>query len=141
MYAILYIKLNKWIFRNRIKVIYLCVTITLKSNVMTEHNDRILIDEKLTGMNTRLTKLEAQMASIDTKLTTVVDAILGNSLTKTGGFIEDIKTLKARIEVLEDQAEKAEAFKKRIIWTIGIVVAIAIVLEYLTQLYSNISGK
>ena len=80
---------------------------------MTEHNDRILIDEKLTGMNTRLTKLEVQMTSIDSKLTTVVDAILGNSLTKSGGFIEDIRILKAKI----------------------------IVLEYLTGLYSNLSGK
>ena len=81
------------------------------------------------------------MGSIDAKLTTVVDAILGNSLTKTGGFIDDIKTLKLKIAVLEEQAEKAEAFKKRIIWTIGIVVTIAIILEYLTQLYSNLTGK
>lgn len=100
--------------------------------------EHVLIESNLLSMNTRLTVLEERMVSIDTKLTTVVDAILGNSLTKTGGFIDDIKTLKTKIAILEDKAEKGENFKRRIIWTIGIVVSVAIILEYFTRLYGHL---
>jgi len=63
------------------------------------------------------------MNSIDTKLTQVVDAILGNSLTKTGGFVNDIDELKKKIELLESQVEKQEEFKKKFSWTVGLVTA------------------
>ena len=59
-------------------------------------------------INDRLFELEERIASIDTKLTQVVDAILGNPLTKTGGFINDIQTLKIKMEELEDFEEFGE---------------------------------
>ena len=49
------------------------------------------INKELRSMDQRLYDLEEKMNSIDTKLSQVVDAILGNPLTKTGGFINDIK--------------------------------------------------
>lgn len=78
------------------------------------------------------------MTSIDTKLTQVVDAILGNPLTKTGGFINDIEVLKHKIQDLEKKIEKQEEFKKRITWTIAIIVSVAMMIEYITSVYSNI---
>lgn len=88
-------------------------------------------------MDQRLYDLEEKMTSIDTKLTQVVDAILGNALTKTGGFVEDITTLKEKTKFLEGKIEKQEEFRKRITWTIGIVVSFALILEYLTKIYAN----
>ena len=89
-------------------------------------------------INDRLFELEEKIASIDTKLTQVVDAILGNPLTKTGGFINDIQTLKIKMEELEVKLEKQEEFKKRFSWTVGLVAIMALVVQYFTNLYSDL---
>jgi hypothetical protein len=89
-------------------------------------------------MNERLLELEEKMTSIDTKLTQVVDAILGNPLTKTGGFINDIRELQDKVKEFEEKLEKHEEFKKRFSWTIGLVAFIALVIQYFTNLYSNL---
>jgi hypothetical protein len=89
-------------------------------------------------VNDRLYELEEKITSIDTKLSQVVDAILGNPLTKTGGFINDIQTLKVKISELEVKLEKQEEFKKRFSWTVGIVAFIALAVQYFTNLYSDL---
>ena len=94
--------------------------------------------EQLETMEIRLSEMEDKIDVIDVKLTQVVDAILGNPLTKTGGFIKDIDILKQKIAELERKQEKHDDFKKRIYWTIGIVVAALMALQYLTNIYANI---
>ena len=89
-------------------------------------------------MDQRLYDLEEKMSSIDAKLTQVVDAILGNALTKTGGFVADIAELKERIKELETKIQKQEEFKKRFTWTVGIIVGLGILLQYIATLYKNI---
>jgi hypothetical protein len=89
-------------------------------------------------MNDRLFELEEKMTSIDKKLTQVVDAILGNPLTKTGGFINDIRDLQSKVKEFEYKLEKHEEFKKRFSWTIAIVIVIGLIIQYFTNLYSNI---
>lgn len=96
------------------------------------------VKDELKSMDQRLYDLEEKMTSIDTKLTQVVDAILGNPLTKTGGFINDIDILKSKITELEKKIEKQEEFKKRITWTIGIIVGVAMIIQYITAVYSNV---
>jgi len=96
------------------------------------------VKEELKSMDQRLYDLEEKMTSIDTKLTQVVDAILGNPLTKTGGFINDIDILKSKMTELEKKIEKQEEFKKRITWTIGIIVGVAMIVQYITTVYSNV---
>ncbi len=90
-------------------------------------------------MDARLTEMEEKITSIDTKLTQVVDAILGNPLTKTGGFIESIRTMEKRVEELEKKQEKFDEFKKKLMWTIGIIVTGALVIEYFVKIYININ--
>jgi len=97
------------------------------------------INNELKSMDQRLYDLEEKMISIDGKLTQVVDAILGNALTKTGGFINDIEDLKLKIKELENKIQKQEEFKKKITWTVGIILAIAAVIQYIANLLSNIN--
>jgi hypothetical protein len=94
---------------------------------------------ELQAMDQRLTELEEKIDVIDVKLTQVVDAILGNPLTKAGGFIQDIEVMKTKISDLEKKQEKNDEFKKRFTWTVSLVVGIAIVIQYLLSIYSNLS--
>jgi tetrahydromethanopterin S-methyltransferase subunit G len=93
---------------------------------------------ELNSMDHRLTELEEKIDSIDEKLTQVIDAILGNKLTKTGGFTKDLESLKEKITILEKKQDKYDEFKKRITWTIGIIIGIAMLIQYITTVYSNV---
>lgn len=97
------------------------------------------INNELKSMDQRLYDLEEKMTSIDGKLTQVVDAILGNPLTKSGGFVDEIRILKQKIEVLEDKVKKQEDFKKRIAWTAGIILGILMLMEQFSKIYSNLT--
>lgn len=100
--------------------------------------DNELIKTELAAMDQRLTELEEKIDNIDTKLTQVIDAILGNRLTKTGGFMNDIEVIKNKIDILEKKQARYDDFKKKITWTIGIIVALGLFIEYLTKVYSNV---
>lgn len=95
------------------------------------------INKELKSMDQRLYDLEEKMSSIDNKITQVVDAILGNPLTKTGGFVEDISMLKEKIKVLEAKVDKQEEFKKRIAWTSGIIIGALFLFEQLGKIYNS----
>lgn len=98
------------------------------------------VKAELKSMDQRLHDLEEKMTSIDTKLTQVVDAILGNPLTKAGGFITDIEVLKKKIEVLEETVAKQEYFKKKVYWIGAVIVFIVLAISYVTSIYSNIKS-
>lgn len=95
------------------------------------------VKQELKNMDHRLDEMEEKMTSIDAKLTQVVDAILGNSLTKTGGFVNDIDEIKQKIELLESQVKKQEEFKKKFSWTVGLVTAGAVIIQYFINLYNK----
>ena len=97
------------------------------------------VKKELKNMDQRLYELEEKMTSIDTKLSQVVDAILGNPLTKSGGFIKDIEIMKEKIQELENNIQSEEEFKKKITWTFAIVVTVALILEYFVNIYSSIT--
>lgn len=94
------------------------------------------INKELKSMDQRLYDLEEKMTSIDGKLTQVVDAILGNPLTKSGGFVDEFKTMKDKIETLEKKIEKQEEFRRRVGWTVGLVVGSLILLEQFGKIYN-----
>lgn len=97
------------------------------------------VEKELKSMDQRLYDLEEKMTSIDTKLTQVVDAIIGNAITKSGGFVKDIDDLKEKIKTLEEKLQEQETFKKKFTWTISIIVATALVVQYFANLYSNLN--
>lgn len=98
------------------------------------------VKEELKSMDQRLYDMEEKIASIDTKLTQVVDAILGNPLTKAGGFVKDVDALKQKIAELEKKVEKHEDFKKKVYWAVGILGALLLLGQYISTIYSNVKN-
>ena len=96
------------------------------------------VKDELKSMDQRLYDLEEKMISIDNKLTQVIEAIMGNPLTKAGGVVNSIELLEKKIKGLEEKVEKQEEFKKKLTWTVGLVLAAAMVIQYLLDLYSHI---
>ena len=96
------------------------------------------VKQELKNMDARLYELEEKMNSIDTKLTQVVEAILGNSLTKAGGFVNDIDELKKKIVELEIKLKAQEEFKKKFSWTVGLITAVALIVQWFVNIYPKI---
>jgi len=96
------------------------------------------VKEELKSMDQRLYDMEEKINSIDTKLTQVIDAILGNPLTKQGGFVKEVDDLKGKIASLEKKVEKHEDFKKKVYWAAAIIGALLILGQYISTIYSNV---
>lgn len=93
---------------------------------------------ELSQMDHRLTEMEEKIDAIDNKLTQVIDAILGNRLTKTGGFMHDIEVLKEKIVTLEHKQQKDEEFRKKLVWTVSIVISVGVAIQYFLDIYSHV---
>ena len=94
--------------------------------------------EELEKMDLRLSEMEDKIDKLDVKLTQVVDAILGNPLTKSGGFIHDIDVLKVKIEDMEKKLAQYEEFKKKIYWTGAILIGLFVAVEYVVNMLANL---
>jgi archaellum component FlaC len=97
------------------------------------------VKEELKSMDQRLYDMEEKIGSIDTKLTQVVDAILGNPLTKQGGFVNNIEVLEEKIKALEKKVEKHEEFKKKVYWAAAIIGTLVMGAEYVSKIIANLS--
>lgn len=97
-----------------------------------------IIKKELRNMELRLDDLEHKIDVINTKVTQVVDAILGNPLTKVGGLMQDIENMKEKLEKVEKKQMEYDDFKKRVYWTIGIIVGFVMVFQYIASIYSSI---
>ena len=95
------------------------------------------VKEELHNMETRLTELEGKIDAVDKKITQVVDAILGNPLTKTGGFMEDIMVLKNRITELEKEQLEYRNFKNKITWTVSLLMSLGALVGVVIQYFLN----
>ena len=94
--------------------------------------------KELRNMDQRLSDLEDKMTSIDKKLTQVVDAILGNPLTKSGGFMKELEEIRHEVSTLKTRVERQEDFKKKIIWTMSILGVLFAAVEYLLSVYTKL---
>ena len=100
------------------------------------YNNSVTSDIK--HMDKRLTELEEKIDDINTKLTQVVDAILGNPLTKTGGFMKEITSIEEQIEALKKRVCRQEEFRKKVYWFGGLILTVILIVQYLTTIYKNL---
>jgi len=98
------------------------------------------VKSELKSMDQRLYDMEEKINSIDTKLTQVIDAILGNPLTKQGGFVKDIEALEEKIKTLEKKVEKHDEFKKKVYWVAAVIGTLVIGAEYITKIFANLTN-
>lgn len=99
-------------------------------------NESLAIE--LSNMDARLTELEEKIDAMHTKLNQVVDALLGNPLTNSGGFKHDLETINQRIAYLEKKQREFDEFRKRFYWTVGIIVGAGLFFEFLASMYSKL---
>jgi peptidoglycan hydrolase CwlO-like protein len=103
-----------------------------------QHKFEESVIEDIKNMDQRLTELEEKIDSINTKLTQVVDAILGNPLTKTGGFMKELTALEEQIEALKKRICRQEEFRKKVYWFGGLTLTVILIVQYLTTIYKNL---
>jgi uncharacterized membrane protein YqjE len=94
--------------------------------------------EQLKLMDERLTEMEDKINSIDIKMTQMLDALLGNPLTKAGGIIVDLEETKRRLTQLENKQKDNEIFRNRVIWTISLIGVVFLILKFALDVYSKV---
>lgn len=87
---------------------------------------------ELKKMEERLDELEVKIDSIDSKLSRVMDALVGNPILKNDGIVGRIEKQEAEMQDLKD-------FKKKILYGVTAIVGLGLLLDFLIRVYVNLS--
>lgn len=90
-----------------------------------------LMESRLETMESKLDDVESKIDLMDKKLNQVIEALIGNQLTKSSGLVEDFKEVKGKVEKQEQSIKKVKWF-----W-LG-VVSVGTVLAALIQLAAKL---
>ena len=110
----------------------------LKLNNKMYHNEEPGREIKLLEVENKFKDLDQKILNIDAKLTQIVEAILGNSLTKQGGFMKELNIMQEKLEDLEKKIAIQEEFRKKFLWTIVLVTILGSIIQFLIHLYQKI---
>jgi hypothetical protein len=86
---------------------------------------------KLGKMEERLDELEVKIDLIDAKLSTVIDALVGNKILKSDGLV-------SRLEKFEKELQELKEFKNKILYGVAAIVSLGIALDFLLKTYLNL---
>jgi hypothetical protein len=86
---------------------------------------------KLGKMEERLDELEVKIDLIDSKLSTVIDALVGNKILKSDGLV-------SRLEKFERELQELKEFKNKILYGVAAIVSLGIALDFLLKTYLNL---
>ena len=86
---------------------------------------------KLENMEDRLDELEIKIDSIDSKLCTVIDALVGNKILKSDGLV-------SRLEKFEKELQELKEFKNKILYGVATIVSVGIFIDFLLKTYLNL---
>jgi hypothetical protein len=86
---------------------------------------------KLGKMEERLDELEVKIDLIDAKLSTVIDALVGNKILKSDGLV-------SRLEKFERELQELKEFKNKILYGVAAIVSLGIALDFLLKTYLNL---
>lgn len=90
-----------------------------------------LMESRLETMESKLDDVESKIDLMDKKLNQVIEALIGNQLTKSSGLVEDLKEVKDKVDHQEQSIKKVKWF-----W-LG-VVSVGTVLAALIQLAAKL---
>ncbi len=86
---------------------------------------------KLSKMEERLDELEVKIDLIDAKLSTVIDALVGNKILKSDGLV-------SRLEKFEKELQELKEFKNKILYGVAAIVSLGIALDFFLKAYLNL---
>lgn len=86
---------------------------------------------KLGKMEERLDELEVKIDLIDAKLSTVIDALVGNKILKSDGLV-------SRLEKFEKELQELKEFKNKILYGVAAIVGLGIALDFFLKAYLNL---
>ena len=72
------------------------------------------------------------MDSIDSKVSRMYNALVGDDVMKTQGLV-------SRIERTEQSVRELKEFRRRIMYGVSAIVIVGLVIDYLIRLYTNLA--
>jgi len=101
---------------------------------MDDSTEILLMKDRLTTMENKLNDVESKLDALDCKMSQVIDAIIGNKLTKSNGLADDIREIGAL-------ADKHEEIIKRAKWLWIGVVSVSTVIGFLLKIVLEFFAK
>jgi len=86
---------------------------------------------KLGKMEERLDELEVKIDLIDAKLSTVIDALVGNKILMSDGLV-------SRLAKFEKELQELKDFKNKILYGVAAIVGVGVFLDFLLKTYLNL---
>jgi division protein CdvB (Snf7/Vps24/ESCRT-III family) len=93
-----------------------------------------LMDSRLSTMENKLNDVESKLDALDSKMSQVIDALIGNKLTKSNGLADDIREI-------GELADKHEEIIKRAKWLWIGIVSVSTIIGFLLKLVLEFFSK
>lgn len=93
---------------------------------------------ELKKMEDRLEELEVKIDSIDSKLSRVMDALVGNPILKSDGLVNRIDKYDKEFERIEKEIGELKEFKKKILYGVAAIVGVGLIIESFIRVYANL---
>jgi peptidoglycan hydrolase CwlO-like protein len=94
--------------------------------------------QELKKMEERLDELEVKIDSIDSKLSRVMDALVGNPILKSDGLVGKFDTYDTELKRIEKEILELKDFKKRILYGVAAIVSVGLILDAFIRAYANL---
>jgi len=94
--------------------------------------------QELKKMEERLDELEVKIDSIDSKLSRVMDALVGNPILKSDGLVGKFDAYDTELKRIEKEILELKDFKKRILYGVAAIVSVGLIIDAFIRAYANL---
>lgn len=91
-----------------------------------------LMDQRLSTMENKLDDVESKLDSMDKKLNQVIEALIGNPITRSNGLVEDVKDMKTKVDDHDQSLKKVKWF-----WlgVLSVGSALALLIQFIFKIF------
>lgn len=93
---------------------------------------------ELKKMEDRLDELEVKIDSIDSKLSRVMDALVGNPILKSDGLVGRFDKYDSELKRIENEISELKDFRKKILYGVAGIVTVGLVIESFIRMYVSL---